>query len=104
MPQLELLSYVLDAWAATAAQGRGLFRTPSSAGPAAEPHDGIVPHDNDASVVVSIASHHIWLLFWIEVWQVRGGQVHPLLVSHRLSGREQRPVHALYLAVPFLIR
>lgn len=61
---------MLDAWAATAAEGRGLFRTPSSAGPGAAPHDGIVPRE-DVSVVAGITSHHIWLLFWIETWQVR---------------------------------
>ena len=65
-----MLRCVLDAWAATAAEGRGLFCSLSRAGHAAEQHNGVVPRD-DASVVASIASHHTWLLFWIEVWQVR---------------------------------
>ena len=77
------MSAVHDAWMMTATQGQGLFCGPTSArAPDCQLIDAVPSADkvgpwadlcskDDSHGISGIVSHHIWLLFWLETWQVR---------------------------------
>ena len=74
---------VLDAWTQTASQHRGLFATPASISrPDSQALDAVpsalhpgpwadLSSNDDTHGASDVVSHQIWLLFWLETWQVR---------------------------------